>query len=164
MIGANPKEIIGLVLEGSNDGAAWTVLDRKAGQPIFEKENETKTFPIAQPGEYRSYRFTFTPLSEYFTMREIALDGVILRDTTPADYCRDLNGMTGTAHTEFTHDGVLYTRDYVASKPDEVIEVRLTASKPGTLSFTASLARHHRAKVLAEGKYTTRGLDCYYGF
>ncbi|MCY2950507.1 MAG: glycoside hydrolase N-terminal domain-containing protein [Planctomycetota bacterium] len=153
LIGANPKEIAGLVLEASNDGTAWTVLDRKAGQPVFEKENQTRTFPIAQPGEYRFYRFTFTPRSEYFTMREISLDGIVLRAKKPADYRRDLNVMTGTAHTEFTRDSVSYTRDYVASKPDEVIAVRLTASKPGALSFTASLARHQRAKMLADGKF-----------
>ena len=152
LAGANPKNLTGLVLEASNDGSTWTTLDRQADRPLFEKENEIKTFPIAQPGEYRFYRFTFTTESEGFAIREIALDGVVLRAKKPADYGRDLNVMTGTAHTEFTRDGVLYTRDYVASKPDEVIAVRLTASRPGALSFTASLARHQQARVLADGK------------
>jgi len=148
----DPKDLMGLVLDASNDGMTWTTLDRKADQPVFEKKEQIKTFPIAQPDTYRFYRFTFTPKAEWFNIREIALDGIVTRSKKPADYRRDLNLMTGTSHTQFTRDDVLFTRDIVASKPDEVLAMHFTASKPGVLSFTASLSRHHQARVLADGK------------
>jgi alpha-L-fucosidase 2 len=56
-------------------------------------------------------------------------------------YRRDLNLILGTAHTEYTLDGVHFTRDLVVSKPDEVIVLHLKADKPGALSFRAALAR-----------------------
>ena len=45
--------------------------------------------------------------------------------------------------TQWTRDKVVYTRECFASYPDQVIVVHLTASKPGTLSFSASLSTPH---------------------
>ena len=56
----------------------------------------------------------------------------------PANYYRDLNITDATATTRFTVDGVTYTREVFASAPDQVIVVRLTADKPGTLNFVAA--------------------------
>src|SRR4051812_18581642 len=43
--------------------------------------------------------------------------------------------------TTFTRDGVTYTREVFSSAPDQVIVIRLTASKPNSLSFKAKLDR-----------------------
>ena len=56
----------------------------------------------------------------------------------PTNYYRDLNITDATATTRFTIDGVTYTRQLFVSTPDQVIVVRLTADKPGKLSFVAS--------------------------
>jgi alpha-L-fucosidase 2 len=66
-------------------------------------------------------------------------------------YCRDLNLLTGIATTQYTQDGVVFTRELVVSKPDEVIALRLKADKPGALSFTAALSRKQDATVRADG-------------
>ena len=66
-------------------------------------------------------------------------------------YCRDLNLLTGVATTQYTQDGVVFTRELVVSKPDEVIALRLKADKPGVLSFTAALSRKQDATIRAEG-------------
>ncbi len=52
------------------------------------------------------------------------------------DYRRSLSLNTAIAKTEYTLDGVRYTREYFTSYPDRVLAVRLTASKCASLSFT----------------------------
>jgi alpha-L-fucosidase 2 len=54
-------------------------------------------------------------------------------------YKRWLDLETGTTATEYTVNGVTYKREVLSSVPDQVIAVRLTASKPGSISFRASL-------------------------
>ena len=47
------------VLEGSNDGSAWTLLDSRKDHK-FSHSRETAPFKIRTPGAYRKYRFSFT--------------------------------------------------------------------------------------------------------
>jgi alpha-L-fucosidase 2 len=54
-------------------------------------------------------------------------------------YKRWLDLETGVAGVEFTGNGVTYRREVLSSTPDQVIAIRLTASKPGSISFTANL-------------------------
>jgi alpha-L-fucosidase 2 len=53
------------------------------------------------------------------------------------DYRRELDIGRAVATTEYTVDGVRYTRQVLASLPDRVVVVRLTASQPGRISFRA---------------------------
>ena len=53
------------------------------------------------------------------------------------DYRRELDISKGIATTTYTVDDIRYTRQVLASLPDQVIAVRLTASKAGKLSFRA---------------------------
>ncbi len=55
-------------------------------------------------------------------------------------YRRSLSLDSAVATTTFSHDGVDYCRQVVASLADDVVMVRLTASRPGCVSFTASYA------------------------
>ncbi|WP_080055537.1 glycoside hydrolase family 95 protein [Spirosoma aerolatum] len=54
------------------------------------------------------------------------------------NYYRELDIERAVAKTSYTVDGVTYTREILASFPDRVIVMQLTASKPGKLSFSAS--------------------------
>ncbi|WGL18373.1 glycoside hydrolase family 95 protein [Microbulbifer bruguierae] len=56
------------------------------------------------------------------------------------DYRRSLNLLDGTASVSYQANGVRYTREYLASYPDEVIAVHLTADHPGSLSFSSHLS------------------------
>ena len=58
---------------------------------------------------------------------------------TPESYARWLDLETGIAGVEYSIDGVSYLREVFASAVDDVIVVRLTASEPGQLNFTAQL-------------------------
>lgn len=69
-------------------------------------------------------------------------ESVVLRASTPTNaYQRSLDLSSGVAATTYQVGGVTYTREVIASKPGQVIAVRLTASKPGALNFDASLDR-----------------------
>ncbi len=54
-------------------------------------------------------------------------------------YKRWLDLESGVTSVEYSVDGVTYHRDVFSSAPDQVIMIRLTADKPGSISFTASL-------------------------
>jgi len=59
------------------------------------------------------------------------------------NYKRSLDLDTGIASVEFEREGVTYRREVFASFPAQVIVVRLTASKPGSLTFEAALRNSH---------------------
>lgn len=135
------------VMEGSSDGTTWQELDRHAEPAPFEKRGQSKSFTIAKPAAYRFYRLTFTPKIASFQIAGITLQGL----ESATGYSRKLDLMHGTACTEFTRDGIVFTRELVVSKPDEIIAQRLTADKPGALSFTASLSRKQNANFSTSG-------------
>ena len=57
-----------------------------------------------------------------------------------SNYYRELDIEKAVTKTSYRVGEVTYTREAFASFPDRVIVVRLTASKPGNISFTASFS------------------------
>jgi alpha-L-fucosidase 2 len=101
------------------------------------------------------------PLAQmpYETVGDLAL-------TFPAaevaeNYRRDLDLATATAHVSYTIDGVTFSREVFASAPDQVIVMRLTASRPGQISFEARMQTPQRAEVeaTADGDLVMRGVN-----
>ncbi len=66
-------------------------------------------------------------------------------------YRRDLDLATATSHVSYDAGGVTFAREVFASAPDQVIVVRLTASRPGQISFDARLQTPQRASINATG-------------
>jgi alpha-L-fucosidase 2 len=58
---------------------------------------------------------------------------------TAESYRRELNLRTATASVQFTSGGVTFTRELFANAPDNVLVLRLTASKPGQITFKLSM-------------------------
>ena len=56
----------------------------------------------------------------------------------------------GLAEVSFSQDGVDYEREYLASYPAQVLAMRLSASRPGSISIRLLLTRDHLAE--ASGK------------
>lgn len=136
-------------LEGSTDGKVWSLLDEHKDEPLFARRHETRSYRIAKPMAFRFFRFTFTPNPgvTHFQVAEIALDGVNLGtpgQLAAAEYSRVLDLRSGTATIIYRKDGVRFTREHAISAPDEVFISRLTADKPGMLSFSVSLDRKER--------------------
>jgi alpha-L-fucosidase 2 len=77
------------------------------------------------------------------------------------DYRRDLDLATATAHVSYTSGGVVFSREVFASAPAQVIVVRLTASRPGQITFTARLQTPQRAMIeaTADGDLVMRGVN-----
>jgi alpha-L-fucosidase 2 len=71
-----------------------------------------------------------------------ALANIILsfkNEKEVTDYKRWLDLSTGITSVQYTVNGVTYLREVFSSSPDQTIAVRLTASKPASISFTAEL-------------------------
>ena len=66
------------------------------------------------------------------------------------NYRRDLNLDTAVASVTYTSGGVKFTRELFSSPVDQVIVVRLTADKPGQITFTAGMDTPQRATIEAE--------------
>ncbi|HMJ83975.1 MAG TPA: glycoside hydrolase family 95 protein [Vicinamibacterales bacterium] len=77
------------------------------------------------------------------------------------NYRRELDLATATAHVSYTSGGVTFSRELFASAPDQVIVVRLTASRPGCISFDTRLETPQRATVeaAAGGDLVMRGVN-----
>jgi alpha-L-fucosidase 2 len=79
----------------------------------------------------------------YQTLGDLHLDfgTSIPADAQTSEYRLELDLNTAVASTTFTYKNVTYTREVLSSAPDQVIVMRLTASAPGSISFTATLDR-----------------------
>ncbi len=68
------------------------------------------------------------------------------------NYRRELNLNDAVTRMEFQRGGVTFKREMFVSAPDEVMVLRLTATKPGQLSFVTKLGRPERFATVADGK------------
>jgi alpha-L-fucosidase 2 len=68
-----------------------------------------------------------------------------------SEYRRVLDLDQAVARMSFVRDGTLFTREFFVSKPDEVMVFRLSAGKPGKISFDLTLDRPERWRAVAVG-------------
>lgn len=85
---------------------------------------------------------------------ELFLD---FNQTEVKNYRRSLNLNEAIAHVSYEKDGVRYQREYLASYPDNVIAIRLTADQKGALSFTVRPEIPYLALKQRNGKITAAG-------
>lgn len=74
---------------------------------------------------------------KYQPLGDLLLD-FAARDSV-TDYRRELDLDAAIARVSYRQGGVTYTREVFASAPDQVLVVRLTASRPGMLTLAAEL-------------------------
>lgn len=65
------------------------------------------------------------------------------------NYYRELSLDSARTVVKYTVDGVNFTRETFASFPDEVVITRITADKPGSVTFNASLTTPHPDVMIA---------------
>src|SRR5690606_2673100 len=94
------------------------------------------------------YNQSYLPLGDLY----LSLD--LPSDAQPIQYYRDLDLDQALATTHFQIGDVTYTRTAFASFPDQLIVLRLTASQPNSLSFTARLDSKLRYSVRPDGNNT----------
>ena len=89
------------------------------------------------------------PLAQmpYQTVGDLALTFPELESVE--NYRRELDLPTATARVSYTSGGVTFSREVFASAPDQVIVVRLTASRPGRISFETRMQTPQQATIEA---------------
>ncbi len=101
------------------------------------------------------------PLAQmpYETVGDLALTFPAVE--TVENYRRDLDLATATAHVSYTSGGVTFSREVLASAPDQVIVMRLTANRRGQISLEARMQTPQRATVeaTADGDLVMRGVN-----
>ena len=127
-------------LEGSPDGAAWSLLDERRDEAVFEQRHQSRSYPIPHAIPARFFRFTFQPNPgvTHFQVAEIEIDGVVAKaagqDPEVKQYRRTLDLATATARVDYERHGVRFQREHFISAPDEVFVSRLTADQADALS------------------------------
>lgn len=72
----------------------------------------------------------------YTTFGNLTMDFTnITKNSEYTDFERGLDMKNGKAYVKYTVDGVRYNREFIASYPDRVIAVRLSANTDGKISF-----------------------------
>ncbi|WP_461087051.1 glycoside hydrolase family 95 protein [Streptomyces deserti] len=93
------------------------------------------------------------------TFGDLHLDFPDAPATTPATYRRELDLDNGVASVVHTHRQVRHQRDFFASHPDGVIVGRISADRPGNVTFTLRYTspRSDYEAAAAGGTLTVRG-------
>lgn len=145
-----------------NEGTLWS------GGPVNRNPNPgvARYLPDVREALFREDYEQAAKLTQkiqgYYTEAYQPLGDLILKQAltgTSTSYYRDLDITNATATTRFTVDGVKYTREIFVSAPDQVIVIRLTASKKGSLNFTAATRSPHPATktVIGRDELAVRG-------
>jgi alpha-L-fucosidase 2 len=95
------------------------------------------------------------PRPTYQTLGDLLLDFTMAGEAQ--DYRRELDLDTGIARTQFTAGGVRYTREVLASFPDQAIAIRISADRPGHVSLSAGLQRPGAESRAAGNRITLAG-------
>ncbi|PWG81368.1 glycoside hydrolase family 95 protein [Pararcticibacter amylolyticus] len=77
----------------------------------------------------------------------------------PNQYYRELNMEDAVARVIYEADGVRFAREIFTSFTDKAVVIRLTADKPGRLSFSASFSSLHKSvrKIDPQGRIVLSG-------
>jgi alpha-L-fucosidase 2 len=68
-----------------------------------------------------------------------------------SEYTRELDLDSAVARVRFRSGSTVFTREVIASAPDQVIAVRITSDTPGKVSLRATMRRERDAAVRASG-------------
>jgi len=156
VFGGVPQERLQL-----NEGTLWA-----GGPHDYTHPDAAAALPeirrLVFAGEWRkaqelvSQRFMSQPLGQ---MPYQTLGSLVLKMTGPEefqDYRRELDLDSAVASCTYGSGGVRYRREVFASAPHQVLVVRLTADRPGSLSFTARYETPHRTcEARGEGNRLT---------
>jgi len=125
--------------EWNNDGARETLPEIR--KLVFEhKYIEADKLSKRMMGPYTE---SYMPMGNLYIRFE--------NSGETGNYYRELNISSAVAATHYTAGGVKYSREIFASFPDQVIVVRLTADRPHSITFTATLDSLLRFKVAPSG-------------
>ncbi len=147
-----------------NEGSLWTggPVRTNVNPGAYENLQIVREALLKEEDYAKAYEYTkkmqgyysesFLPMADLFIKQQFA-------DTTVTEYYRDLDINDAIATTRFTIGGVKFTRQVLSSAPDQVIIVRLTASKPGQLNFTTGISGllAYKKSVIGNSELVAKG-------
>jgi len=103
--------------------------------------------------------FMSVPLRQksYQAFGDLLLDFPNINENEISEYRRELDLDEAIASVRYTHRGILHTREVFASWPAQVIVVRLSASRPGSVSLEASLSSAHKDSAVKATRVAAAG-------
>lgn len=108
----------------------------------FRKELDDKSQTVFNHGmESNRYAGDLNGMGSYQDFGDMYFDFSVggLQDKNINNYIRNLDLKTAIASTSFTAKDVTYHREYFASYPDQVIVMKYTADKKGSITFDAEM-------------------------
>ena len=123
-----------------------------ARQMIFENKPTAAVWDYIYKNVFNRADGQFGPfMFDYLNGGDLMLS---LPNGSFENYNRSLNLEDGIASTHYVLNGVEYQRDVFSSAVSNVIVVRLTASKPGSINFSAETRDGYGAAITTEGSDT----------
>jgi alpha-L-fucosidase 2 len=118
----------GPVRRNVNPGAdSYLPLIREA---LLKNENYTEANQLTKKMQ-GLYSQSYLPMGDILIKQDF-------KGNKPSAYYRDLNLENAVAHTQFTVNGIRYSREVFTSAPDNIMVVRIVANKKGALSLDIS--------------------------
>jgi alpha-L-fucosidase 2 len=113
-------------------------------QLIFDgKQKEAQELAMAEFMSVPLYQKTYQAFGD--------LNLHFLNQTSISNYRRELDLKEAVQKVSYNSNGINFTREYLASNPDQVIAIRLTADKAKSLNFTLDFDALHEAKTIEAG-------------
>ncbi|MDR0749126.1 MAG: glycoside hydrolase family 95 protein [Tannerellaceae bacterium] len=111
---------------------------------IFEgKYREAETMATAKVISKTNHGMSYQPVGD--------LNILFPGHENPASYYRELDLSEAITTTRYTVDGVEFVREVFASFPDQVLIVKITASKKGKINFSAWFTSPQKSRTSVEG-------------
>jgi alpha-L-fucosidase 2 len=137
-------EIRRLLFAGKMAEAEKSLLERFVTKPVFADN-------VVIPPGHAPGTGSVTQFGCYQVLANLWLNFVLPERTHIIGYRRELDLASALARVTFQSGRVRFTREAFASAPDDVIVIRLSADRPGMISFRGRLDRPERAKTVADG-------------
>ena len=150
VFGKTDTERIQLNEESLWAGSQMNNNNPKASKNLKQVQQLILDNKIDEAGKLAQKTMLGTPpkIRSYQTLGDVYLD---FGSREILNYQRELDLETGICKTSYTSNGVNYTEQVIASAPDNVIVVHLSASSVGKLNLKIRLEREQDAVVKAEG-------------
>jgi alpha-L-fucosidase 2 len=123
--------------------------DAKEALPIVRKLIFNEKYKEAQDLVNQKFISKISNGMPYQTVGDLNLSFIGHENYT--NYYRDLDIERAVATTRYDVDGVSYKQEVFASIPDQVIIVRITTGKPGSINFSATMDRPSKINISTEG-------------
>lgn len=134
-----------------NEDSLWTGRPRSRINPLA-RDNLDEMRRLIMAGDIREAQFLGEntmfgnppDLTTYETLSNLVLLFNGQYDEEAQDYRRDLDLETGIASVVYRLGDIGYRREILSSHPAGAVVIRLTASKPGSLTFSTSFWRRYQ--------------------